>query len=199
MKKEITAEFLMIFTRASECSAVLDACVLVPMALCDTLLRLAEEPAMYRPVWSDPILDEVAKVLESGFRKSPAQVSRRLAQMKRSFPEAVVPVPPELLSAANCIPDRGDRHVLAAAIMAHADVIVTQSIKHFPKECLEKFGVQCQSPDEFLIQQYQLSPQLVLDKLEDQGTDIAQDRWFVIKSLRLSVPEFCRLVESKSR
>jgi len=31
--------------------AVLDTCVLAPMPLCDTLLRLAEDPAFYLPKW----------------------------------------------------------------------------------------------------------------------------------------------------
>ena len=31
---------------------VLDTCVLAPMPLCDTLLRLAEDPAFYMPRWS---------------------------------------------------------------------------------------------------------------------------------------------------
>ncbi|WP_222851452.1 PIN domain-containing protein [Phytoactinopolyspora mesophila] len=36
---------------------VLDACVLVPISLADTLLRIAEVE-LYRPVWSQKILDE---------------------------------------------------------------------------------------------------------------------------------------------
>lgn len=51
----------MILTPDNEYAVVLDACVLVPMSLCDTLLRLAEEPAMYRPLWSDEILAEVSR------------------------------------------------------------------------------------------------------------------------------------------
>jgi hypothetical protein len=38
--------------------AFLDACVLVPIALTDTLLRLAEADT-YRPLWSDDVLGEV--------------------------------------------------------------------------------------------------------------------------------------------
>lgn len=43
----------MILNQDNEYTALLDASVLVPMALCDTLLRLAEGPAQYRPIWSD--------------------------------------------------------------------------------------------------------------------------------------------------
>ena len=116
--------------------------------------------------------------------------------MGEAFPEAMVPVPPELLEAVECIPHKNDRHVLAAAIMARADAIVTQNTKHFPKDCLGKYGVLCQTADEFLIHQYHLRPQLVLDKLEDQGIGISQDRKFVVNSLRLSAPEFCKCLET---
>ncbi|MHB1486259.1 MAG: hypothetical protein ACYCS7_00925 [Acidimicrobiales bacterium] len=38
-------------------AAVLDACVLAPITLADTLLRVAERE-LYRPLWSDRILDK---------------------------------------------------------------------------------------------------------------------------------------------
>jgi len=37
--------------RSYQYTVVLDTCVLVPMPLCDTLLRLAEEPVLYVPKW----------------------------------------------------------------------------------------------------------------------------------------------------
>ena len=43
--------------------AVLDACVLVPIALADTLLRVAEK-GLYRPLWSDRILAEAQQAIE---------------------------------------------------------------------------------------------------------------------------------------
>jgi len=185
----------MIFTQANNYSAVLDACVLVPMALCDLLLRLAEEPATYRPLWSDQILTEMTRTMKTKLNRSAADAAWRREQMTQAFPEATVKVPDELSNALDCIPDPNDRHVLAAAIMAHADAIVTQNIKHFPGNCLEKFGVQCQTADEFLIRQYQLGPQLMLDKLDDQAAGISQNREYVIRSLRPVAREFVRIVE----
>ncbi|HEY5474093.1 MAG TPA: hypothetical protein VIK32_13010 [Candidatus Limnocylindrales bacterium] len=44
-------------------SAFLDACVLVPIALADTLLRLAEAD-LYRPLWSERVLDEMIEAIE---------------------------------------------------------------------------------------------------------------------------------------
>jgi len=185
----------MIFTQENEYSAVLDACVLLPMALCDCLLRLAEAPALYRPLWSEQILDEVAKSLKEDFDRTPEEISWRLGQMKAAFPEAMVTVPSELLKAVECIPDPGDRHVLAAAVMARANTIVTQNKKHFPADCLAKFEVLCQNADEFLVDQYHLSWELVLDKLDAQAIGIGQNRAVVIANLSLAAPEFCKLLE----
>ena len=47
----------------SNYTAVLDANVLVDACLRDTLLRMAEEPRLYRPRWSELIIDELKGVL----------------------------------------------------------------------------------------------------------------------------------------
>ena len=188
----------MIFTQENEYSAVLDACVLVPAALCDTLLRLAEEPAMYRPLWSEEIMAEMAQALKTKLHRTSAEIAYRREQMNKAFPEAMIVIPSALVDAINCIPDPDDHHVLAAAVMAHANVIVTQNTKHFPQDCLEQYGVLCQTADDFLIHQYHLRPQMVMDKIDDQGAGILRDRQFVISSLKIAVPAFARLLEEHS-
>ncbi len=50
--------------------AVLDACVLIPMPVADTLLRLAEPPALYEPRWTNEILAEVTRTLVGRFGKT---------------------------------------------------------------------------------------------------------------------------------
>jgi predicted nucleic acid-binding protein len=188
----------MIFTQENEYSAVLDACVLVPAALCDTLLRLAEEPAMYRPLWSEEIMAEMARALKTKLHRTPPEITYRREQMNKAFPEATILVPSTLVKAIDCIPDPNDRHVLAAAIMAHANVIVTQNTKHFPQDCLEEYGVLCQTADDFLIHQYHLRPQIVMDKIDDQAAGISSDREHVIFSLKIAVPGFAGLLGQHS-
>jgi predicted nucleic acid-binding protein len=48
----------------------------------------------------------------------------------------------ESLISSLSLPDPDDRHVLAAAIRARADVIVTFNLKDFPAEALEKRKVR---------------------------------------------------------
>ena len=83
----------MILNQDNEYTALLDAAVLVPMCLCDTLLTLAEDPAMYRPLWSDLILQEVGHALEHKIKLTPEQCQHRITEMRKAFPEALV-VPP---------------------------------------------------------------------------------------------------------
>jgi predicted nucleic acid-binding protein len=189
----------MIFTQENEYAAVLDACVLIPMALCDCLLHLAEDTALYRPLWSEEILREIAKSLAEDFHKTPAQIAWRLESMRSAFPEAMITFPPGLLRAAECIPDPNDRHVLAAAIMGRAHAIITQNTRHFPADCLERFGVSCQTADEFLVNQYHLAWPIVLDKLDDQAAGIGQTRAVVVANLKQAAPEFCKLLEAHIR
>jgi hypothetical protein len=54
----------MILTSDNDYAVVLDACVLAPMPLADTLLRLAEAPSLYRIVWTEELLNEIGDTLK---------------------------------------------------------------------------------------------------------------------------------------
>jgi predicted nucleic acid-binding protein len=185
----------MILTKDNEYAVIFDACVLVPMCLCDTFLRLAEEPALYRPLWSETILQEVERALVYKLNIPAARAAKRIAAMRDAFPEAMVPVVPELVSSIQCLPDPDDRHVLAAAIREHANAIITQNTKHFPKDCLDQYGVQCDTPDNFLVHQFHLCPDQILDKLDEQSAGIHQERTYLLQTLKKMVPKFVALLE----
>lgn len=183
----------MILNENSEYAVVLDACVIVPMTLCDTLLRLAEHPALYRPLWSEEILQEVDRALEKKLYLTRAQVDRRLKAMQEAFPEALVKIPSKLLETFEC-PDSGDRHVLAAAVRGQANAIITNNTKDFPKDCLEEYGVLCQTPDDFLVHQFHLNPSLIFEKLDQQGAAIRQTRDYIVKKMQSLAPQFTALL-----
>jgi predicted nucleic acid-binding protein len=190
----------MILTPDNEYTVLLDACVLVPMPLCETLLRLAEEPALYRPLWSDPILQEVGIVLER-MHLSPEQITRRLEAMRITFPEASVVIPDHFADSLTCIPDPNDRHVLAAAIMGKANAILTLNRRDFPPECLAQYEIERMSPDQFLIHQFHLNHEAVLDKVDAQAAAIRETRELVVKRFRecLQAPNFADIVEGKGK
>ena len=54
------------------------------------------------------------------------------------------------------VPRPLDRHVLAAAIVGHADAIVTFNTRHFPAEYLAQFDIETQHPDDFVMNQFEL-------------------------------------------
>jgi len=145
---------------------LLDACVLAPMPLCDLLLRLAEEPAFFVPRWSADILREVSSTLRK-FGYSAEQAERRLIAMRSAFEDAEVIGYEGLQSAMTNQPK--DRHVLAAAVRCGAHAIVSDNKKDFAAESLSPYNLDCLTADEFLVHQFHLAPELVMDKLQMQA------------------------------
>lgn len=146
--------------------AVLDTCVLAPMPLCDTLLRLAEDPAFYIPKWSNGILRELRTTLERmGY--TPAQADRRIVAMESAFEDVNV-TGYECLAGA-MTNDPKDRHVLAAAVRCGAHAIITHNVKHFGPESTKPYGLDILTPDAFLVHQFHFNDALLLEKLTAQA------------------------------
>jgi hypothetical protein len=74
----------------ADARVVLDACVLIPMPLADTLLRMAEAPRLYLPRWSQFIMDEVTRNLIAKWGMPIDKARRREEEIRRHFPEARV-------------------------------------------------------------------------------------------------------------
>ena len=188
----------MILTPDNEYCIVPDACVLIPMPLCATVLYLAEAPSFFRMAWSDEVLAEIRKTLTGPrFGYSEAQVERRIHTMNSAFPDALHQLSPDLIEAITGLPDQDDRHVVALAIHAHANTIVTENVRDFPEEALAPHNITLLSPDDFLIHQYHLDPQTVLDKLDLQAAEIRRQRSDILGLLRRSVPKFCEVCLSR--
>ena len=75
-----------------------------------------------------------------------------------------------LFSPGGTAPDPDDRHVLAAAICAGAQVIVTNNIKDFPtNDPLAPFGIEAQTPDEFMLHLIDLAPVRIITVIDHQA------------------------------
>jgi hypothetical protein len=74
----------------------------------------------------------------------------------------------ESLIEAFTLPDPNDRHVLAAAVVTGADVIVTCNLRDFPATTLEPYGLEAQHPDEFVRHLLDLAPVAVVDAVRAQ-------------------------------
>ena len=147
-------------------TAVPDACVLVPIAPADTLLRVAEK-GLYRPLRSDRILTEAQAATEEIHPGIDA--AKRFTQMREAFDDAVVSGWEELESGLS-LPDQDDRHVLAAAIRGGAQGIITANAKDFPAAALAPLGLEAVHPDDFLLDQLDLSPPTILQVIREQAT-----------------------------
>jgi predicted nucleic acid-binding protein len=164
------------------------------MPLCDTLLRSAEEPSFFRMAWSESILTEVRRGLEGPkFGYSREQVDRRIRAMNAAFPEALITFPLDLADSISGLPDPDDRHVVALAIHAQAHTIVTDNVRDFPVESLSRHNLTVNTADEFLVHQYHLNPQIMLEKLDRQAAGIRRQRAEILQLLQNSAPAFCKL------
>jgi predicted nucleic acid-binding protein len=169
---------------------ILDSCVLYPMYLRDTLL-CAAEAGLYRPHWSQEILNGALRNLVAKQQITPQQAKRLEQQIKFAFPDAMVEVTERLLPCMDN--DPGDRHVLAAALIAKAEVIVTDNLKHFLPKSLSQFQVEAQSADQFLTNLYDLSPASMTEALQTQVSGLRNPPISVADLLNLlakSVPNF---------
>lgn len=136
-------------------TAFLDACVLYPLSTRDLLLRGAEA-YLYRISWSAHVLEQAHRNLVQDGRCSLVQADTLIAKMSEAFPEAAVTGYDGLIPAMTNNQD--DRAVLAAAVVAKADVIVTDNVRHFPAAACEPHGIEVQTADEFLSFSFDLAP-----------------------------------------
>lgn len=170
--------------------AVLDACVLIPMPLADTLLQLAEA-GHYQPAWSATLLEETRRNLVSKLSLQPARAARRVELMRKAFPWAETDPPSGLIDAMTV--DAKDRHIAATAVAVGATLIVTQNLKDFPDEALSPYGISAIDPDEFLLDLLDLDPSGVTAALDQQRRRLRSPALTVEafhQALSVNVPQF---------
>lgn len=174
--------------------ALLDTNVLFGFHLNDVVLGLAER-GLFRPLWSEEILEELARNLaERGIPED--RVRRRVTAMSRAFPDATVRGFEDLVERMTNHPK--DRHVLAAAVRANCEVLVTFNLKDFPSATVADYDVEVVHPDKFLLDQLDLYPGPTVGVLRqliaDYSSPTLEMEDLLVRLADAGVPEFANAV-----
>ncbi len=141
--------------------ALIDANVLYAAPLRDLFMQIAVSQ-LFRARWTTRIDDEWTRnLLANRSDITATQVEYTKAMMIRAVPDGIVQDYEDRM-ADLLLPDADDRHVLAAAIKAQADVIVTLNRRDFPREAVRPHGIEVRDPDEFLTVLCELAPATVM-------------------------------------
>ena len=147
---------------ANRYTCIIDACSLAGVLRRNILLSLAEAE-FFRVRWSNDILSETEKAIDKILlkRSGDAKDSKRrtktsVEKMNEAFDEARVEGYEHLLKLGNQLPDKNDAHVLAAAIHTRASMIVTENLKDFPQDILDKYNLEAKNSDEFIADTIEL-------------------------------------------
>lgn len=144
--------------------AVCDACVLYSITLADLLTSLGEA-GLFRPRWTHEIHEEwIRNVIEN--RKGDGLVTREKLEIRRdamieAIENSLVEDYGDLIPSLT-LPDADDRHVLAAAIKAEADLILTTNLKDFPLQALTVWNLTAKHPDNFTAELLDTDKEIVI-------------------------------------
>ena len=144
---------------------VCDANVFYSIVTTDLILSLGVAE-LVRPRWTAQIHDEwMRKLLANRPDLDPAKIARRRRQMDAAIEDGVITGYEALIPQLQ-LPDRDDRHVLAAAIHVHAQVILTYNRRDFPRRVLAPYGITAHHPDDFLLTVMKRASTEVVETLE---------------------------------
>jgi predicted nucleic acid-binding protein len=134
---------------------------LYPAPLRDLLVQLATAN-LFRAQWTEEIHTEW---IEGLLKKEPQRDRRKLERTKQLMNSAIMDscvTGYEYLTGSIAIPDLDDRHVVAAAIHAKANAIVTFNLKDFPAIALGPLNLEAIHPDDFITYQLDLNEAAVI-------------------------------------
>lgn len=150
-------------------TVVYDACVLWSAPLRDLLVRLAIA-GLVQARWTEAILDETfGAVLSRRPDLSAQHLARTRALMNRAVRDCLVSGYEARIDSLD-LPDPNDRHVLAAAIHASAQTIVTFNLGDFPTEALAPHQMEAIHPDDHVLDLLDVAEGAVLRVLQEQAS-----------------------------
>ncbi len=146
------------------------------------IVELAQT-GQFRARWSEEVHREwIGAVIAKRSDIDSADLAIVKSMINAAVPDCLVAGYESLIESLT-LPDPNDRHVLAAAIMARASVIVTFNEKDFPGDLLSPLGLHTRHPDDFIIDVESLDSALFVEHV---ALDIGHYR-----SPPLSVADYC--------
>jgi predicted nucleic acid-binding protein len=121
-----------------------------------------------RARWTDAIHEEWMRNVEKAFPDITRLKVERIRDLMNAHVRDCLVTGYEDLIPTLTLPDPNDRHVLAAAIRAEADVIVTANLRDFPAEALAPQGIEAQHPDTFVARLLDIAPEAVCTAVKQQ-------------------------------
>jgi predicted nucleic acid-binding protein len=178
---------------------LLDANVLYPAWLRDALLRMAETE-VFQVRCTERILDEALRNIKANRPDvDPAVIDRTFQDMREFFEGEGAMVADYELLEPSMTNDLKDRHVLAAAVVGRADVIVTENLKDFPKAAREPYNIGAQRADDFLCNQWELDEEAMMYAIEQWVADLWRPPLTLdqlLQKLERHTPRFCGIVSA---
>ena len=145
--------------------SLLDANVLYPSLIRNLLMHCATS-GLIAARWTNAIHEEWSRnLLADRPDLSPQRLQRTRQFMEKAVPDAEVTGYEPLMGILS-LPDPDDAHVLAAAIKAEAEFLVTFNLKDFPRELVAPHSVEVLTPDDLTCRLYQAKPEATLEVLE---------------------------------
>jgi hypothetical protein len=118
---------------------------------------------LFRAKWTNEIHEEwISNLLKNRDDLTREKLTRTRDLMNEAVADCLVCDYEPLISGLD-LPDKDDRHILAAAIHCNADAIVTFNLKDFPPDTLAQYGIEPQHPDDFVYHQFGLNEAHVLN------------------------------------
>lgn len=176
----------------------LDACTLFPAPVRDILLSFASD-GLFIPLWSADIQDEwISNLLKKRPDLSLSQLKQTETSMNKAFPSALITNYSQFIPTIS-LPDKNDRHVLAAAWAGNAKVITTFNLKDFPQKLLSQYDIVAIHPDDLLLTILQENQGVALasfEKLVKRLKKPPKTPFEVINSLKkCNLPKFSEALE----
>lgn len=150
-------------------TVLLDTSVLWPSLQRYFLLSMAAE-GLYRPIWSQAILDELVRVEADKRVRRGAQPEQAVAAARRlidqmgwAFDDSCVEGW-QPLEGSYGLPDPDDEHLVAAAVVGGAGVIVSDNVKDLPAKLLPD-GLTVARAAQFAADSVSVSPEIAVRAL----------------------------------